>query len=496
MIDRSIEFGSPHAHHVPASLLVDDVARLCVAAGIDLCAVYPVQGSGAPIAFERASAVGPAPLAKPGAYQSFLDSAARFGLSLHREAISVDGDERVWVIFGTRAGRELDPSLVRSACALFSSAIAQAERLAHYHRVSDRLQRALLPAALADAPGITFDAAYSPAGSEAEVGGDWYDAFEIGNGLICISVGDVTGHGLEAAVTMSEMRRAIRTSAAAHDSPTAILDTVDAIATSQSIGIASAIVGLFDPKTNLLRYSSAGHPPPIFVTAKGRAYTIPGGGTLLGLGLGSASTEHAATLSSGASVVLYTDGLTEYDRDIFTGEKRLIEALESLAVGDGIKGDALHARILAGGARDDCATLVASSVTHAARARECYTVSAVPTSARLLRDAIRDYADRAGIVGEQQYAAIVASGEAIANAIEHGEQEAGTAMTVEVATEGGALRIEVESRGHWRSSSSENRGRGISIMRAYASSLELSSTSERTRVCLTFTADGTTARPA
>jgi anti-sigma regulatory factor (Ser/Thr protein kinase) len=222
------------------------------------------------------------------------------------------------------------------------------------------------------------------------------------------------------------------------------------------------------------------------VTAKGRGYALPGGGTLLGLGLACASSERSVTLSSGTAVIFYTDGLIEYDRDIFTGEARLIETLEGLAHDGAISGVALHERILSRGARDDCATLVITSSPHPARPVERYTVSAVPTSARLLRDAVRNYADRAGITGDQQFSAVVASGEAIANAIEHGEQEAGTAMTVAVSADEGRLRIDVESRGHWRSTSSENRGRGVSIMRAYASNLELTSTSERTRVSLTF----------
>ena len=64
----------------------------------------------------------------------------------------------------------------------------------------------MLPERLVQVDGLAFDAAYRPASRDAEVGGDWYDAFEAGNGKIGISVGDVTGHGLEAAVTMSEIR--------------------------------------------------------------------------------------------------------------------------------------------------------------------------------------------------------------------------------------------------------------------------------------------------
>lgn len=484
MIDEPIDFGSAQAWNVPASLLVDDVARLCVAAGMELCAVYPAQGSRDPIAFERGDVL-ELPLRETVDFDQFISTAQRFGFSIVRESIVVGGAERAYVVFGSR-GRPLSAALVRSACELFASAIAQTERLAYYHRVSDRLQRALLPSRLAQAPGLAFDAAYSPGSTEAEVGGDWYDAFEIGNGRICISVGDVTGHGLEAAITMSELRRAIRTSAVAHESPTAALNAVDAIASSQGIGIASAIVGFFDPASALLCYACAGHPPPVFLTAQGRAYAVPGGGTLLGLGIGCASPERTLTLSSGTSVLFYTDGLIEYDRDLFAGETRLLDAVEALASEQALCGRALHDRVLENGPRDDCATLILSRERHAAHAREIFRFSAIPSSARLMRDAIRDFTERCGIVDERQFGALVACGEAIANGIEHGDQEPGTAIALEMAFDGEALVVEIESRGHWRSSSSENRGRGIGIMRAYAQRLELSSSSDRTRVSLVF----------
>lgn len=482
MIDEPLEFGALHAWPAPASVLVDDVARLCIAAGIDLCAVYPVAGSRDPIAFEQREGADARDVVD---YDQLVAHAERAGFSIARESIAVAGAERAYAVFGRRGAAPAE-TLVRSACALFASAMAQSERLAHYHRVSDRLQRALLPGHLVQASGLRFDAAYSPGSTEAEVGGDWYDAFEMQDGLICVSVGDVTGHGLDAAVTMSEMRRAIRTAVTAHDSPAAALNAVDAIASAQRIGIASALLGYFDARTATLRYACAGHPVPILLTGLKRAYPMPGGGTLLGLGLSCASPERTLTLPPGGSVVLYTDGLIEYDRDIMAGEQRLIGCIEELAKDDVLGGQALHDLVLAGGQRDDCATLIVSRAPVPSQAAERYTFCAIPQSARLLRDAIRDFAERCGITGDRQFSALVGCGEAIANAIEHGEQEPGTVMSVELSFDGTHMTAKIENRGHWRTSMSEHRGRGISIMRSYAARLELSTSSERTCVSLTF----------
>lgn len=484
MIDEPLEFGSAHAWNLPASLLVDDVARLCIAAGLELCAVYPASGSRDPIAFEHHDDADAA-LRDFINYDQLIAHAERAGFAIAHEPIAVGNAERAYAIFGRR-GNPPDATLVRSACALFASAMAQTERLAYYHRVSDRLQRALLPGRLAQATGLRFDAAYSPGSTEAEVGGDWYDAFELEDGSICVSVGDVTGHGLDAAVTMSEMRRAIRTAAAAHESPTAALNAVDAIATTQRIGIASALLGYLDTRTATLRYACAGHPVPILLTGLERAYPMPGGGTLLGLGLGSASPERTLTISPGGSVVLYTDGLIEYDRDVFAGEERLMACVEELAKDHALEGRTLHERVLAGGQRDDCASLIVSRLHAQTPSTERYAFCAIPQSARLFRDAIRDFAERCGITGDRQFAVLVGTGEAVANAIEHGEQEPGTVMTVELSFDGTQMHAKIESRGHWRSSMSENRGRGISLMRHYANRLELTTSSERTCVSLTF----------
>jgi anti-sigma regulatory factor (Ser/Thr protein kinase) len=472
-------------------LLVDHIAQLCAGAFAEFCAIY-LRGATAPVAFFTRT---------PGQYASlreapfddlFLERARDAGLGrvLHQPLL-IDGNPAGYVVLGTNGSNtatEVNPTICDAVATIISSALAQASLLDHHHRVSERLQRAMLPSRLVEADGITFDAAYRPASHDAEVGGDWYDVFEIGNGTIGISIGDVTGHGLEAAVTMSEIRGAIRAAAATQTSPAALLNAVEAMVSTQGSGIASAIVGIYDPVTHVLRYASAGHPSPVLVTSNGLAYFLTGGGVLLGLGTPAASDEHVITLAPGSTFFMYTDGLTEQGRDLASGEECLISTLQALSASDDLAPHRVHAEIIGEGPSiDDCATLMLQRHQSTAAPLERYTFSALPNFARLARDATRSYAERAGFARERVFDVIVAVGEAVANAIEHGSRADGALFVLELSTVDDEMVVRVESSGHWRSTPSQGeRGRGVQIMRACASRVQLASTVDRTRLMLTF----------
>ena len=113
-----------------------------------------------------------------------------------------------------RASSFLEEVARRSALA-----IANAQLYAREHRVAEALQAASLPRRLPEIDGIALDAIYVPGRSEAQIGGDWYDAFALADGRIVVSIGDVAGSGLDAAVTMSSMRQIIRGIAQVHADP-------------------------------------------------------------------------------------------------------------------------------------------------------------------------------------------------------------------------------------------------------------------------------------
>jgi anti-sigma regulatory factor (Ser/Thr protein kinase) len=197
------------------------------------------------------------------------------------------------------------------------------------HAVSLAFQSVALPQTLPIVPGLTFDATYEAAGEDASVGGDWYDAFRLQDGRVVISVGDVGGSGLEAAVTMGAVRQAIRGAAQVFPEPAAALDAADrTLRSEQPDRIVTAFLGVLDPLTLVLRYASAGHPPPLLRREDGTIVDLTG--TDLPLGLRderSAGSNESVVLSDGALLVLYTDGLTEATHDILEGEQRLRAAV-------------------------------------------------------------------------------------------------------------------------------------------------------------------------
>ncbi|HKE36110.1 MAG TPA: PAS domain-containing protein, partial [Candidatus Baltobacteraceae bacterium] len=104
------------------------------------------------------------------------------------------------VYYSERAyDRERDLGLLEEVAARLSVALARAETFERERKIAYTLQQASLPSLIPKPDGIRFDAAYLPAGDEAEIGGDWYDAVELDDGSVVVSVGDVTGHGIEAA---------------------------------------------------------------------------------------------------------------------------------------------------------------------------------------------------------------------------------------------------------------------------------------------------------
>jgi anti-sigma regulatory factor (Ser/Thr protein kinase) len=467
--------------------LVEQIAHLCANAIGELCAVYRAAGE-LPVAFTARDSARYESLSWAAYDDLYAERVYALGLDrLVREPL-ISGNETIGVLVVAGTADAPPPEhLVKMAAAIVAGSIAQQERLAHHTHLSDRLQRAMLPRRLVHLDRGSLDAAYSPASRESDVGGDWYDAFDLADGKVGVSIGDETGHGLEAAVAMSEIRHALRSAAATLTNTSDILNTVDSIVASREIGMASAIFGIYDRATHVLRYSSAGHPPPVFVTAAGNAYALEAGGALLGLGLCEASPECTVTLTPGTTCVLYTDGLIEYARDFIAGEQNFIATLEALAACGQLAAQELHGKIVSGGPLDDCATLLIRRDDTSDAGVERYLYSATPSSARLARDAIAHYARRCGLDESETFGLITATGEAVANAIEHGEHDDGEAFSVDIARKDSCLCVDVESVGHWRASTeTELRGRGLSLMRACATSLRVASNSERTRISMEF----------
>ena len=420
-----------------------------------------------------------------------LDASAHGFAALHREPLRMKGRPIGTLVLGLTD--QLEPAAlatVQTAAMLAAASVDIAQSNANQRRIADRLQRAMLPLTLPSRDSVTFFSAYRPATDETLVGGDWYDVFELGDGSLGFSIGDVTGHGLDAAIVMIEARLAIRSAAAAMESPAAVLEFVNHLLSLDSpAGSATALVGTYDPQTCTLRYACAGHPPPFYVGSDRRVIALTGGGLPLGINDTVGAADWRVTLDPGASLALFTDGLLEYGRDILAGERRLVDALgrERVMAAENPAAELFETVLSGTRNRDDVAVLVIRCDRPPAEKLEL-RYSAAPRFAAIARSAISSYMRSlrfdAATIGE----VLSASGEAIANAIEHGsynESSPGFEVCMERAP--GGLQLTVESSGHWkRSGGRDDRGFGIRIMRAIASDLSFASTSRTTVARLAF----------
>ena len=239
-------------------------------------------------------------------------------------------------------------------------AIEHAQLYARVHSVATALQEAALPRTLPELSGVSFDAVYRPGKIEAQIGGDWYDAFPLPDGRVILSIGDVLGSGLSAAVTMTKIRQTIRTAALGDPDPAAILDVADvSLRLDDPEKLATAMIGLYDPAARTLTCVAAGHPGPLMRNADGTVVEpFLQRGLPLGLRTGERAASPTIVLAPGAFLAFYTDGLIESTRDLAEGERRLRAALADPAVSRAARpADALYRTVLFDGAHDDVAVL-------------------------------------------------------------------------------------------------------------------------------------------
>jgi serine phosphatase RsbU (regulator of sigma subunit) len=211
---------------------------------------------------------------------------------------------------------------------------------------------------------VQFDSAYASAASAQgeAVGGDWYDAFTLDEGRIAISVGDVTGHGVDAAVTMSAVRQAIRAAALDRRSPKEILARANAtLMLEHRAPMITAVFAIYDTVERELHYAIAGHPRPLIVGESGELTELHGTGTPLGdiFEASSLEEQHIALGDGPAAIVFYTDGLVEYRRDILGGLERLERVVRARTFLDAEEpAQAVIDAVLDGHQVDDVAVLV------------------------------------------------------------------------------------------------------------------------------------------
>jgi serine phosphatase RsbU (regulator of sigma subunit)/anti-sigma regulatory factor (Ser/Thr protein kinase) len=216
-----------------------------------------------------------------------------------------------------------------------------ARQYACEHTTALTLQRNLLPHRLRSGTAVEAASRYLPADMDAGVGGDWFDVIPLSGARVALVVGDVVGHGINAAVTMGRLRTAVRTLADLDLPPDELLarldDTVRRLTEEDTDGpdefpavlAATCLYAVYDPATRRCTMAAAGHPPPAITDPQGQV-TFPDlpTGTPLGVGLGVPFEAVELELSEGSVLAFYTDGLVESrDEDIDVGMHRLGAAL-------------------------------------------------------------------------------------------------------------------------------------------------------------------------
>ncbi len=189
---------------------------------------------------------------------------------------------------------------------------AREDALSEQREIALALQRSLLPD-LEVPEGLSASAFYVPAQGVVAVGGDWYDLIDGGDGRVALNVGDVAGHGLDAAATMGKLRSAARVEGLRPSAPRDALTALDRFAGSLALRpLATVAYVVLDLRTGRMRYALAGHPPPLLIRADGTTSYLEGGRSpLLGVPPLERRAEGEATLRPGDTLVIYTDGLVE-----------------------------------------------------------------------------------------------------------------------------------------------------------------------------------------
>ena len=493
-LDLLAEASAGLASTFDLSVTLPQVANLCVRKFADYCAVHARHGDGGISIVEAAREPGfHVPSADPDALPDVL---REHGFETVVIAPLTGRTETLGTFVVASRHRSAfngqTQKLAKILALQIAAALDQALLFERTHRVADRLQRALLPDSFPRVPGAIFHAAYRPASDEAEVGGDWYDAFNLPDGRVAISMGDVAGHGLEAATVMGEIRQAMRTTAMSERSPALVLEHINSVINlRKSIGMVTSIFAYYEPATRELTYAVAGHPPPILTVGDGFNGLLPGGGVPLGVQPSVDAQDWTIALPPRSCVVFYTDGMTEYSRDVLQGEELLLDAsVRAFESDPDNPALAMQERIFDATAnRDDAATLTLSCENGPVPAT--MTFSAIPLAAPIVRAILHRFCDHHRIDCSQRFSIITAAGEAVANAVEHAYRgdEPGI-FRLHTAADSKTITIEVEDYGRWRPfMKREERGRGIVLMHELMDRVRITSEQSRTLITLVLYRD-------
>ena len=385
-----------------------------------------------------------------------------------------------------RVHANLEVTRLRSALAA-----GERDRARVMEDVALTLQRSLLPRKLPEILGADLCGRYVPASESLEIGGDFYDATALGDGRVVITIGDVAGHGVLAAAVMGQVRQAVRAYAFEGHPPAALMDRLDLLVSDSDLSMTTCLCGILDPETGTLRFSNAGHPPPLIRRADGTVVRVTHGlSHPLGVTMSHRHAEAEVTLGLGDALLLYTDGLVERRGEVIDrGIDRLAERLAANFTSAEEACDRIVAN-LDENLLDDAAILAVARTPMAGKTLHT-VVHAHPSRLSELRRRLSAWLTAHGATRDEANDVVLATHEAAMNAIEHAYGPGDAEIVVTAAVRDGVVEVHVHDTGRWRESRSQHRGRGRSIMSALMDDVSIDTGPAGSTVRLRHTLRGT-----
>ena len=404
----------------------------------------------------------------------------------------VDGGRVIGVLqVGTSEGRTFtsdDAQLLQLAADRLAVAIDRARLNEHAHHIAATLQRSLLPSNIPEVSGLALATRYQPGADGTQVGGDLYDVVPYSDGRVGLAIGDVVGHGIEAASLMGQLRNSLRAYALEDDRPERVVERLNRLMHHwQQDRIATLIYLVINPRNGHMTFASAGHLPPLVCGPDGTARYL-GGGEFVPLGVlpFGGFTAGEAVIEPGSTILLYTDGLVEERGvSIEDGLERLRAAIEVAPDDPHAMCDYLLATVPPAGAINDDVALLATRLLPVDSGALELRLPAEPASLALMRRALERWLAAVGVNDDASYEIKVACGEACMNAVEHAYPPGDGDFVVRAINVDGEVEIEVQDFGFWRPPrGNSERGRGLELMRRLMDSIKVVPGPEGTTVHL------------
>jgi serine phosphatase RsbU (regulator of sigma subunit)/anti-sigma regulatory factor (Ser/Thr protein kinase) len=358
------------------------------------------------------------------------------------------------------------------------------ERRRRAEDMAERLRSIFAPSSPPPTPGIKLTGVYVPAAEG--MSGDWHEAIALPDGTLGLAIGDVTGHGIDAAAQMGTLRAALHAYALELHEPNLVLERLNLILRRSGARMASVLYAILDADQGILRFASAGHPPILLLSPSGEvSFLRAARSPLLGYDYGEDRVQAVVALEPGSTLLLYTDGVLE------GGSKSVDDALAKLAdrvrEAAGFDLEELCAHVLPSngdGPREDDAALFACRIDGIAEPELQLQFDADPSQLRILRHALGRWLDRLEMGQDDRFQLLLAVDEAARNAIEHAYGLEAGSFAVHAAHTGSEITIRVSDAGRWRPARGRRRGRGISLMRKLVNEMEIQDLHPGTEVTL------------